>query len=275
MRQPLAAEPLDAVSGEPDPLAEAIRRADLAALWQAIEALPRQQRDALLLREFGGLSYGELAAALAVSAPAVESLLFRARRSLRASLRAAYASLAGAPWLETLARAFAGGGAPVAAKVAALGVGAAAVTGGAVVAPDVLERSHHRTPPPAVLRPPVRHVQAAPPPRPVPVQAASAVRPAPEPAAATPAEDRSGRDDGGGETRAPAGVRERSDGSSGSEGTRPDGSGPGSGSGSGELRDGEDAGVTLTVPAAPAATVTVEGVESGDGGGDGGHGGGD
>jgi hypothetical protein len=109
----------------------------------------------------------------------------------------------------------------------------------------------------------------------VPVQAASAVRPAPEPAAATPAEDRSGRDDGGGETRAPAGVRERSDGSSGSGGTRPDGSGSGSGSGSGELRDGEDAGVTLTVPAAPAATVTVEGVESGDGGGDGGHGGGD
>jgi RNA polymerase sigma factor (sigma-70 family) len=267
MRQPLAAEPLDAVSGEPDPLAEAIRRADLAALWQAIEALPRQQRDALLLREFGGLSYGELAAALAVSAPAVESLLFRARRSLRASLRAAYASLAGAPWLETLARAFAGGGAPVAAKVAALGVGAAAVTGGAVVAPDVLERLHHRTPPPAVVRPHVRHVQASPEPQAAPVQAASVVRPVQETAAKPASEERRGGEDGRRETRAPASVHERSGGAE-PEGTES------RGSSSGESRDGEDAGVTLTVPAVPVATVTVEeGRDGGDGGHDGGGGG--
>jgi hypothetical protein len=257
------------VSGEPDPLTEAIRRADLAALWQAIEALPPQQRDALLLREFGGLSYGELAAALSVSARAVESLLFRARQRLRTSLKAAYASVAGAPWLETLARAFAGGGAPVAAKVAALGVGAAAVTGGAVVAPDVLERSPHRAPPPAAVRPPVRHVQAAATPLPR-VQPASVVRPVEEPVTSKPADDRSGGDDGRGDTRAPA-VRERSDGSDGAE---PVGTESG-GSGSGEPRDGEAAGLTLTVPAAPAATVTVDGVESRDGGGDEGHDGGD
>src|SRR2546430_17590027 len=59
-------------SPEPAPLAEAIRNADLAALWLAIEALPLPQRNALLLREFGGLSYDELAAALAVSTPAVD-----------------------------------------------------------------------------------------------------------------------------------------------------------------------------------------------------------
>ena len=146
MREPLPADDLEpATSPENDPVNEAIRRADLAALWRAIEALPRQQRDALLLREFGGLSYEELAVALAVSHPAVESLLFRARSRLRTQLRAAYASLTGASWLELLARMLAGGAAP---KVAALGVGAAAITGGAVVAPQLLESRAKPTPSP-------------------------------------------------------------------------------------------------------------------------------
>jgi uncharacterized membrane protein YgcG len=140
MREPLATDEVDAVSLAPDPLAEAIRRADLRALWLAIDALPRPQRDALLLREFGGLSYDELAEALAVSGSAVESLLFRARQRLRTQLRAVYASLSGAPFLEQLARVFAGGSAPVAAKVVALGVGAAAVSSTAVVAPQLIER---------------------------------------------------------------------------------------------------------------------------------------
>jgi RNA polymerase sigma factor (sigma-70 family) len=151
MREPLPSDNLEGVAASGDPFAEAIRRADLAALWQAIESLPRQQRDALVLREFGGLSYEELAAALAVTSPAVESLLFRARTRLRTQLRAAYASLTGASWLEALARVFVGGGAPVAAKVAALGVGAAAITSGAVVAPQMLER--HRRPAPVPARP--------------------------------------------------------------------------------------------------------------------------
>jgi RNA polymerase sigma-70 factor (ECF subfamily) len=154
MREPLPTDQTDVPSTAADPLAEAIRRADLAALWRAIEALPLQQRDAILLREFGGLSYDELAVALAVSGPAVESLLFRARRRLRAQLRAAYAAVTGAAWIEALARAFAGGSAPVAAKVAALGVGAAAVSGGAVVAPQVLENHHRRAPAPVRSAPP-------------------------------------------------------------------------------------------------------------------------
>jgi hypothetical protein len=60
-------------------------------------------------------------------------------------LRAAYASFGGASWLEGLARLF--GGAPVAAKVAAISVGAATVTGGAVVVPQVVEQA--RSPVPA------------------------------------------------------------------------------------------------------------------------------
>ncbi len=145
MREPLAMEQFDPVSTTNDPLAEAIRRADLAALWRAIEALPRQQRDALLLREFGGLSYGELSAALAISGAAVESLLFRARHRLRGQLRTIYASVSGASWIDALVRLFAGGGAPVAAKVAALGVGAAVVGSTAVVVPSVLDNHQPRT----------------------------------------------------------------------------------------------------------------------------------
>src|SRR5947208_3219376 len=79
-------------------------RADLRALWLAIEELPHKQRDALLLREFGGMSYGELAAALAISGSAVESLLFRARDGLRGKLRAIYGAITGASWLEAIVR---------------------------------------------------------------------------------------------------------------------------------------------------------------------------
>jgi RNA polymerase sigma factor (sigma-70 family) len=142
MREPLAVDDLEGIASTSDPLAEAIRRADLAAFWVAIEELPRQQRDALLLREFGGLSYDELAAALSVSGAAVESLLFRARHRLRGRLRAVYASLAGASWLDALVKLAAGGGAPVAAKVAAIGVGAAAIGGSAVVVPHVFDNHH-------------------------------------------------------------------------------------------------------------------------------------
>jgi hypothetical protein len=105
------------------------------------------------LREFGGLSYGELSAALAVSGAAVESLLFRARHRLRGQLRTAYASVSGASWIDALVRLFAGGGAPIAAKVAVLGAGAAVVGSTAVVVPNVLDnhRPSHSTRAPAAV----------------------------------------------------------------------------------------------------------------------------
>jgi hypothetical protein len=143
MREPLPTD-VEAV-GRDDPVAEAVRRADLAALRRAIASLPPQQRDAVVLREFAGLRYDELAAALGVTQPAVESLLFRARTQLRTKLRAAYASVTGASALEWLVRAVAGG-TPVAAKVAVLGVSTAAVTGSAVVVPDIVDRHRHITP---------------------------------------------------------------------------------------------------------------------------------
>ena len=61
---------------------------DLLGLSAALEELPERQRRALLLRDWRGLSYDEIAAELNSSYQAVETLLFRARRSVAAGLRA-------------------------------------------------------------------------------------------------------------------------------------------------------------------------------------------
>lgn len=52
----------------------------------AFRALPESQRTALAMRELQGHSYAEIASALELSVPAVETLIFRARRALRAQL---------------------------------------------------------------------------------------------------------------------------------------------------------------------------------------------
>ena len=61
---------------------------DLLGLSAALEELPERQRRALLLRDWRGLSYEEIAAELNASYEAVETLLFRARKSVAAGLRA-------------------------------------------------------------------------------------------------------------------------------------------------------------------------------------------
>jgi len=146
MRQPLAVEAALPPADLPDPVETALRNADLGALWAAIRDLPVQQREALLKRELFGLSYGELAQALAVSESAVESLLVRARRQLRLRLRPAVAASL-APLLalrDALARVASLGhtpsGAerlaslPLAAKLAAGAAAVGVVAGGVVVA---------------------------------------------------------------------------------------------------------------------------------------------
>jgi RNA polymerase sigma factor (sigma-70 family) len=52
----------------------------------ALERLRPAQREAIVLREIGGRSYVEIAATMDMSVPAVETLLFRARRALRVEL---------------------------------------------------------------------------------------------------------------------------------------------------------------------------------------------
>ena len=55
-------------------------------LLTALSKIPPQQRQALVLREFEGRSYQEIAEILAVTTSALETLLFRARRSLSEEL---------------------------------------------------------------------------------------------------------------------------------------------------------------------------------------------
>jgi RNA polymerase sigma-70 factor, ECF subfamily len=59
---------------------------ELLGIDDALASLPEQQRRAILLREWKGLSYREVAAEMGVSQGAVETLIFRARRSLAAAL---------------------------------------------------------------------------------------------------------------------------------------------------------------------------------------------
>jgi RNA polymerase sigma factor (sigma-70 family) len=60
---------------------------ELFRLQEALEAMPERERRAILLREWQGLSYREIAAELGLSQSAVETLIFRARRVLANGLR--------------------------------------------------------------------------------------------------------------------------------------------------------------------------------------------
>jgi len=64
---------------EAEERAEAVRR--------AVAALPRDQREALVLFEYEELSHAEIAAAVGGTPKAVEARLYRARASLRIALR--------------------------------------------------------------------------------------------------------------------------------------------------------------------------------------------
>ena len=59
---------------------------ELMQLQRALVGMPATQRKAILLREWQGLSYREIADEMGLSQPAVETLIFRARRSLAEGL---------------------------------------------------------------------------------------------------------------------------------------------------------------------------------------------
>jgi RNA polymerase sigma factor (sigma-70 family) len=56
-------------------------------LYQALNGLPARQKMALILVNFEGKSYEEIAVIMEISVSAVETLLFRARRNLAGILR--------------------------------------------------------------------------------------------------------------------------------------------------------------------------------------------
>jgi RNA polymerase sigma factor (sigma-70 family) len=95
----------------------------IGELTQALGGIPKRQRRALVLREFQGFSYEEIAGELGISVAAVETLLFRARRAVAQQLEqtgAAPARRRGAiaSAFELVRWVFGGGAAPL--KVAAI-----------------------------------------------------------------------------------------------------------------------------------------------------------
>lgn len=87
--RPAGGEALEfrAAAGEPAG-AELERREEQAAVAAAVQALPPNQRLALILRRFEGRSNREIAESLDTSEPAVEGLLQRAYDGLRGKLGA-------------------------------------------------------------------------------------------------------------------------------------------------------------------------------------------
>jgi RNA polymerase sigma-70 factor (ECF subfamily) len=132
-------------------------------LTRALGAIPERQRRALLLREFQGMSYEEISGELGVSVAAVETLLFRARRSVAEQLeqtgttrrRGAAASIAAlVRWL------FEGSAVPL--KLAAV-TAVVATTATLAVAPALRNHSPAPAPPAPDIATPRTHAGTAPP----------------------------------------------------------------------------------------------------------------
>ncbi|MBW3593852.1 MAG: sigma-70 family RNA polymerase sigma factor [Actinobacteria bacterium] len=134
--------------------AEEPDRDQLIPLRPALAALTGPQRRAILLREWQGLSYAEIAGDLGISRSAVETLIFRARRSLAQGLEPEkrVARRAGARALDVgslvhALKSLVGGGA--AAKVALASTVAATVVAGA----PLLDRLEGRSAEPRTVEP--------------------------------------------------------------------------------------------------------------------------
>jgi RNA polymerase sigma-70 factor (ECF subfamily) len=83
-RTEVAIEETDAAT--PDAFESAAITEALDTFRETMWELPEKQREALTLRELGGLSQREISSRMALSEPAVETLLVRARRRLRVRL---------------------------------------------------------------------------------------------------------------------------------------------------------------------------------------------
>jgi RNA polymerase sigma-70 factor (ECF subfamily) len=84
--QEAGVEALDLESGDPSPEVQAEARERQAAIRQAVLDLPPAARAVLVLREYEGFSYGEIAASLNIPAGTVMSRLNYARTLLRRTL---------------------------------------------------------------------------------------------------------------------------------------------------------------------------------------------
>ncbi|HEY8192353.1 MAG TPA: sigma-70 family RNA polymerase sigma factor [Gaiellaceae bacterium] len=130
---------------------------ELLGLDDALRRLAPRQREVLLLREWKGLSYNEIATELGLSPGAVETLIFRARRSLAQNLQSPQRlrSRLRVPglqvgsliaWLKSLL----GGSAAVKVAAGLVVAASAALAGSAPADPP----AHGRTPQPAARNAP-------------------------------------------------------------------------------------------------------------------------
>ena len=185
------------------------RRGDeLIGLQDVLEGMPEQQRRAILLREWQGLSYREIGEELELSQSAIETLIFRARRALAHGLeqpaerprRKRLASSA----LANLISLGSGAAAKIAALVVVAGVGtvvaAAPVHRAAPLQPQ--RRVHLPAPAPA-------HRPA--PATPAPALATRTPAPAPQPQATAPGQVKAPGTPavGRGKARAPGQLRKQ------------------------------------------------------------------
>jgi RNA polymerase sigma-70 factor (ECF subfamily) len=82
---PPAREPAAGPGETPDAIYEAAQAS--GTLAAVLAQLPEAQQLALILRAYEGRSYAEIAEIMELSIPSVESLLFRARRTLQGGLK--------------------------------------------------------------------------------------------------------------------------------------------------------------------------------------------
>jgi RNA polymerase sigma factor (sigma-70 family) len=126
-RPPAAAELAeDLVAGGRSAAVEAEQRAELQDLTAKLQALPENQRAALVMRELEGMSHEEIAAALGISDGAARQAIARARAAIRSGLGALVPlPLLRAPagGIEGFGGSGAGGGA-IAAGAGGIGAGA-------------------------------------------------------------------------------------------------------------------------------------------------------
>jgi RNA polymerase sigma factor (sigma-70 family) len=141
---------------------------ELIGLQDVLEQMPENQRRAILLREWQGLTYREISTELGLSQAAVETLIFRARRALAQGLEQDAdtwkkrlrrgADVGGA---IAFAKALLGGGGAAAVKVAAtaIAVAATAVTA-ATEGPRPTHQVRAAKPTPVATRHVTRHTTA-------------------------------------------------------------------------------------------------------------------
>jgi len=86
--EPAEGEQAREVPDASSPAAGAMAAELARGIDQALDALPDEQRMAMVLRRYEEMPYEEIAAVLGTTVPAVKSLLFRARETMRLKLAA-------------------------------------------------------------------------------------------------------------------------------------------------------------------------------------------